>query len=309
MNLDALTAAGLSFVRHARLADYTTFRLGGECDALISCDTADDLSHAIRACHAAQLPCRLLGGGSNILAADEGVPGVVIRYSSEHTPARFQDGCITIPAAAPADYLSRAAAEGGVDGFGFTAGIPGTIGGAIAGNAGAFGEQIADRLESIEVVNAAGAIQQVARKELHFSYRSSDIPRRGLAITRATLRGSPGAKSALEERRLEMLRLRGEKHPDWKTTPTAGSFFRNIEPTSAASRRQAAGWFLEQAGAQACRVGAARVFHKHSNILICEGAGATARDVAELSLWLAASVRQRFGIHLQREVQFWGQVI
>ena len=95
------------------------------------------------------------------------------------------------------------------------------------------------------------------------------------------------------------------KHPDWRTTPCAGSVFRNIEPTSAAERRQAAGWFLEQAGAGSFREGGARLFEKHANIIVTD-AGATARDVFELSERMAAAVQEKFGFLLEREIRLLG---
>jgi UDP-N-acetylmuramate dehydrogenase len=110
---------------------------------------------------------------------------------------------------------------------------------------------------------------------------------------------------AMQRERARILELRRTKHPDWRTMPCAGSVFRNVEPTSAAERRQAAGWFLEQAGAGLFQVGGARLFEKHANIIVADP-GATARDVFELSEKMAAAVRERFGFELEREIRLLG---
>jgi UDP-N-acetylmuramate dehydrogenase len=121
----------------------------------------------------------------------------------------------------------------------------------------------------------------------------------------ARLHLEPGDRDALKRHRAEILALRASKHPDWRRIPTAGSFFKNIEPTSKADRRQAAGWFLEQAGAKKMRVGGARTYDKHANIIIAEN-GCTAQDVLALSRLMERAVRDKFGLKLQREVRLLG---
>jgi UDP-N-acetylmuramate dehydrogenase len=122
----------------------------------------------------------------------------------------------------------------------------------------------------------------------------------------AVLNLKPCNAEALHKERERILELRRSKHPDWTKTPCAGSVFRNIEPTSAAERRQAAGWFLEQAGAKAFRVGGARLYDKHANIIIAE-ADASAADVFTLSEQMAEAVRDRFGFDLVREIKLLGE--
>ena len=214
---------------------------------------------------------------------------------------------ICISAGTALDELSRFAAQEGLAGLGFASGIPGTVGGGICGNAGAFGAQLADVLEKVDVLSRAGESRTIPREALEFDYRSSSLQRTGEIVTRAWFRTQAGDRSALKAQREDVLAQRREKHPDWRALPTAGSFFKNLPPAVAGGHRRAAGKFLEEAGAKSMREGAAYVFEKHANIVIA-GPGATARDVARLAARMAAAVQERFGFKLEPEVRFWGAV-
>lgn len=301
----ALTGAGVRVTRHVRMSELTTFRLGGPCVALVDCPDAASLAHAWSALVSSGLNPLLIGGGSNLLVHDDGVGRVVVRYASEQArPAREGDELV-VPACLTLDELARYCVEAGLDGLVSCSGIPGTVGGAIAGNAGAFGEQIGDRVVSVDVLDRSGASRTLAAPELGFAYRASRLQDERHVIVSARLRLSAGDRDLLSARRAEILKLRSEKHPDWRTTPTAGSFFKNIEPTSKAERRQAAGYFLEQAGALSMREGGARTFARHANIIIAEP-GCRAVEVHGLSLRMAAAVQEKFAIALQREVKLVG---
>ena len=203
------------------------------------------------------------------------------------------------------DDLVRLAIESGVGDLSFCSGIPGTVGGAIAGNAGAFGRQIGDVVESIQLLDGSGRTHEVAVDELGFGYRSSILKQTGGIVLSAALKLPSEDIQTMEKERGRIMELRGTKHPDWRTMPCAGSVFRNIEPTSAAERRQAAGWFLEEAGAKNFRVGDAHLFEKHANIIIAD-TGASARDVFELTEKMVAAVREKFGFELEREIKLLG---
>lgn len=287
--------------KSTRLAELTTFRLGGPCREFIDCRTEDELRAAIRDLEAQGQDFFLIGGGSNLLASDRGLDSVVVRYAnSEPKIRRVTDEEIEVSAAASLDDLATWTVENGIAGFATCSGIPGTVGGAIAGNAGAFGEQIGDCVISVELID-----RTVPADELGFAYRKSNLQTNGGIIVSARLCAVRGDSGALRARRDEIMAIRRDKHPDWRVTPTAGSFFKNIEPTSKAERRQAAGWFLEQAGAKDLRIGGARTFEKHANIIVADP-GCTAHDVLQLSQRMAALVREKFGFDLQREVRFVG---
>ncbi len=288
-----------------RLAAYTTFKLGGPCLGLVSCANRRELVQALRDLNAVGEPFTLIGGGSNLLVSDDGVDRVIVRYCSDK-PILARDGnCLVVQGSTALDDLVQFAVQEGLEGLVSCSGIPGTVGGAVAGNAGAFGEQIGDHLIAATLVDRAGNEWEVNGDDLEFAYRASKLQRSDAFLAAARFRLKPGQRERLRAQRQEILQLRASKHPDWKRIPTAGSFFKNIEPSAKAERRQAAGWFLEQAGAKALRVGGAHPFDKHANIIVADP-GCTARDVYELSLQMASLVRDRFGIVLQREVQLLG---
>ncbi len=290
----------------ARLCDFTTFQLGGPCRRLVICRTPGQVVDVLRDLRARGEPVRVMGGGSNLLVADRGLDEVVVRFVSEAPAARRREGWLEVDAGTGLDALAVLAAELGLDGLGFAHGIPGTVGGAVAGNAGAFGEQMSDRLEAAELLDPAGGVRWWTPAELGFAYRQSAIPALGAVILRVRLNLAAGDPERLKRERAEVMAIREARHPDWRTIPCAGSFFRNLEPTSAAERRQAAGWFLEQTGAKQMRVGGAAVYAHHANMPYKAAPECTAADVRELSRRMATAVRERFGIELVPEVQLIG---
>jgi UDP-N-acetylmuramate dehydrogenase len=293
--------------KSVRLSDCTTFRIGGPCREFIDCKTPDELRQTVLELAARNEKFLLIGGGSNLLVSDRGVDSVVVRFANPSAEIRIEDDELVASAAASLDDLARFTVESGIAGSVSCSGIPGTVGGAVVGNAGAFGEQIGDNLISATLLDHRGLERVSSADELGFAYRRSRLQESGAIVVEVRLRASRGDAAALRARRDEILTVRAAKHPDWHVTPTAGSFFKNIEPTSKAERRQAAGWFLEQAGAKDLRVGGARTFEKHANIIIAEP-GCTACDVLELSNRMAALVREKFGFDLQREVRLVGDI-
>ncbi len=293
-------------VPDAPMRNYTTFKLGGSCPALIDCPTPDVLQEAAQVLADAGVEFLVIGQGSNLLVSDEGIPCVVLRYCTEKQPDIVFDRCrVLVSGNSLLDDLARLTIEKGLGDVSFCSGIPGTVGGAIVGNAGAFGQQIGDVVESVRLMDPDGSTREVSSEEMEFEYRSSALKLSDAVVLDAVLKLKPAERETMERERERILELRRAKHPDWKSTPCAGSVFRNIEPTSAAERRQAAGWFLEQAGAKDLRVGGARLFEKHANIIIAEPA-ATASDVYQLSEQMRETVRDMFGFDLVREIKLLG---
>lgn len=288
------------------LTDFTTFRLGGACRELVTVSDADGAAEVIRGWNAAGIPWRVMGGGSNLLVADAGIPEAVLRISSELPECRRERETICASAGTALDALARFAAEEGWAGVGFASGIPGTVGGGVCGNAGAFGASLGGALDRVEVLTRSGERKFLLRKELEFGYRCSSLQSTGDVVGRAWFRAAAGDRMRLVAEREEIMATRRMKHPDWRTQPTAGSFFKNLPPASEGGYRRAAGKFLEEAGAKAMREGGAQVFEKHANIVIA-GPGATARDVAKLTARMAAAVKNKFGFELEPEVRFWGE--
>lgn len=208
-------------------------------------------------------------------------------------------------AAAPLDAVAAWTAGCGLDGLLCCTGIPGTVGGAIVGNAGAWGRQVADVLASVRLMDRAGAERDVGPADLGFGYRRSRLQAGDDIVVSARFRlERAGAESLLAERE-RILGERAARHPDPSREPCIGSIFRNMEPTSAAGRRQAAGWFLDRAGAKSLRVGGAFVFPRHANIIV-KGEGCRSQDVFTLAQMMKAAVKERFDLDLVREVRFLG---
>ncbi len=252
------------------------------------------------------IPWRTMGGGSNLLVADNGVPEAVLRIFSAVPDCRRDGDAICVSAGTALDALARFAAEEGLAGLGFASGIPGTVGGGICGNAGAFGAALGDAVARVEVLTRTGEKKFLARGDLEFGYRQSSLQNMGAVVVQAWFRTTPGDRARLLAEQAEILAMRREKHPDWRVLPTAGSFFKNLPPAAPGGPRQPAGRLLEQAGAKQMRTGGAYVFEKHANIVIA-GPGATARDVARLAERMAAAVKEACGVDLEPEVRFWGK--
>jgi UDP-N-acetylmuramate dehydrogenase len=191
--------------------------------------------------------------------------------------------------------------ENGLGGLENLAGIPGTVGGAVAGNAGAYGTAIGEKIKSVLILTREGKIRKFEQKELEFSYRSSALKKTGDVVLEATFstnRRDPSELTKIIESRLSD---RSSKHPDWKTIATAGSYFKN--PIAADGTRIAAGRLLEEAGCKGLRVGGAHLWHKHANIIVTDG-NAKASDVKKLADMMSKRVTERFNITLSPEVVY-----
>jgi len=242
-----------------------------------------------------------------VLVADEGIPEAVLRVCTELPDCRLEGDTMLVSAGVALDAVSQFAAEEGRTGLGFASGIPGTVGGGICGNAGAFGSQLGDVVDRVEVLTRAGMTRVLPREDLVFGYRCSSLQQTGDVVVRAWLCVGAGDRAQERAEREKILAMRREKHPDWRVLPTAGSFFKNLPPEEAGGHRRAAGRFLDEAGAKAMREGGAYVFEKHANIVMA-GPGATARDVILLTSRMASAVQAKFGFALEPEVQVWGKV-
>lgn len=305
-NFLTLMQLGCEVEPQARLSQYTTFRLGGPCRYLIKCSQPNQLEETIRVLKESRQEFLVIGQGANVLVSDEGVDAAVIRYYSQTPIIRQEENALHVSASTLVDDVAEYAAQRGLAGLNKFSGIPGTIGGAIVGNAGAFGAQISDAVQTVCVISPAGIKKTLTPSELEFSYRHSVFKESGDVILNVGLSLKPGAREDLLIEREEILRIRKEKHPDYAEMPSAGSFFRNIEPTSEAQKRQACGWFLEQAGAKNLKCGCASVYEKHANIIVCEKSQC-AQDVYDLAQKMADSVKKSFGITLAREVRYVGK--
>lgn len=297
----------IQLTRHAPLADYTTFRLGGPCTGMLHVATPAQLHQAVSWLHQHHLPFLLIGGGSNLVVADQGIDCAVICYVSKVPLIERQGNELIVSASTALDACAAFAVKNGLEGLTMASGIPGTVGGAIVGNAGAFGRQIGDCVNNVTLMSLNGTQRKVPGDKLEFTYRHSCLKNSQDIVVDVRLSLTPANATTLEQQRHDILELRHKKHPNLTTHPCAGSFFRNIEPSSAAGRRQAAGWFLEQADAKSLHVGGAAIFKKHANIIVNTGS-ARATDVVKLSQRMQQRVQEKFNLTLKREVRFVGNL-
>lgn len=297
--------AGISLLPERSLSAYTTFQLGGPARDVIACRTPDDLQRTVRALTEQGFPYILIGGGSNLVVSDQGLDCHVIRYFSEDPLIRMEGHRMCVAASTRLDDAVAYAAGHGWEGLNYASGIPGTVGGAVVGNAGAFGRQVGDVLASVLLIRPDGTTHRAAREELDFQYRHSALKESDEIVAEAEFELARADAAGLKKERAEILKIRSGKHPDLSQDPCAGSFFRNIEPTSKAGRRQAAGWFLDQAGGKALSCGGAVIYPKHANIIV-KGPGCRAQDVYELSRMMARLAKEHFDLDLVREVRFVG---
>lgn len=306
MDLSFLKDLDIKITSHARLKDFTTFRLGGPCTAMLECRDAATLTRIVEALRSRTIDFLVMGFGSNILASDQGVNLVMIRYINAQPVIRREGNNLTTDASTLLDDLILFSIRERLEGLLPLSGIPGTLGGAIAGNAGAHGIDISQTLSCLSLLKPDGRIITMTKEELQFGYRDSAIKHNGDIILAATFALDPGKDPEISQKTHDnIIATRQEKHGDWRTTPSAGSFFRNVLPSSRATRRESAGWFLEQAGAKTLHIGKSHAYEKHANIITCDEGG-TAQDTYDLTLAMAKAVKEKFQIDLVREVRILG---
>lgn len=278
------------------LSAMSSFEIGGPADFFCEARRLEDLRAAVALAVRERAPYCVIGGGSNILFADEGFRGLIIRNRTEGTA--YGEGRLTALSGTSLSALLRAALKMDLAGLEFLVGIPGTVGGAVTGNAGAFGRSVADVLESAVILEPGGAEMTIPGAELGFGYRNSSLRKSGRIVLEAVLVSSPGDRKASEALMRDHLEMRRTKHPPWGT-PCAGSYFKN--PCSTDGCKVAAGRLLDEAGARGLSVGGAAVYEKHCNFIVNTG-NATCRDVLLLAQKLKDSVQAKFGIRLEEEV-------
>jgi len=301
---------GLRVAEPLRL--HTTFRIGGPADFFYSARSPERLVAALRAGHESGLPVFLLGGGSNLLVSDAGLRGLVVRNACEEVG--FEGTVARVGCGADLLGFIERCRDCSLAGLEFAAGIPGTIGGALYGNAGCYGRDIGSHVIDCTHVTADGAtIETRPAPWYEFGYRDSRLKRDPRVLLSCRLQLAPGERGAIQREMDEKLEIRRVKHPEWRTEPTAGSYFKNLPPDwrmpgakfSPGTRRVAAGQLLEECGCHGLRVGDAVVFVRHANIIVNAG-HATAADVLALAEKMKSRVRERFGVTLEEEVMFLG---
>jgi UDP-N-acetylmuramate dehydrogenase len=288
------------------LAPYTTFRIGGPADFFYETATADDLANAVTTARELGIPCFVLGLGANILVGDRGFRGLVIRNRASH--ARWSDdGQLWVESGAVMRDLILEAVRRGWSGLEHYVGIPSTVGGAVWQNLHFLSPAperertvfIAEVFESCDILSAEGERKTVDSEYVSFGYDDSVFHHRDDVALAVTFRLTPGDPAEMHRIMQENLSWRGSRHPwlDWH--PSAGSIFKKIEGVGA-------GRLVDQCGLKGFRHGNAQISHLHANIMVNLG-GATAKDVKELIAIAQREVEEKFGLHLEPEINFVGE--
>lgn len=278
------------------LAPLTTYKLGGAALLYVEPSSYEDLlvlRDALRS--VASLPVVVLGRGSNVLVSDLGVEAVVVRLGQGFSFIEFEGTEVTAGAIVPLPLLAKACAEKGLEGMEFGTGIPASVGGAVAMNAGGHGSEISRVLVTAKIFSFEEGSKELSKEQLALSYRSSALEP-GEIVTEARFGLERGDPDAIRERMLEIARWRRENQPGgW---PCAGSMFKNPPGTSA-------GLLIDKCGLKGKRVGGAEVSTKHANFILAHP-GASAEDVARLMASVREEVAQRTGYLLELEVRLIG---
>jgi UDP-N-acetylmuramate dehydrogenase len=280
-------------VADAPIAEATWFRVGGPAEALFSPADEDDLAYLLSALPR-EIPVTTIGLGSNLIVRDGGIPGLIIRLGGRAFGAvEIADDCrVVAGAAAPDQFVAKAAAKAGVDGVAFLRGVPGSIGGALVMNAGAHGGEVKDTLIEAHGIDRAGAKRVFSNTEMGFAYRRSSAPD-DIVFTTATFQGRPGNAAAIEAEMERITRAREASQP--VREKTGGSTFKNPLAMKA--------WeLIDKAGCRGLSLGGAQVSTMHCNFLINTGQ-ATAGDLEALGEEVKRRVFETTGVALEWEIK------
>ena len=276
---------------------HTTFRIGGPAEYLILPQTIEEIADVIKLCRQEEIPWYIVGNGSNLLVADEGVRGVVIQLLRNFNQIQVEGCQIRMQAGAQNAAVAKRALDASLTGFEFAAGIPGTIGGAVVMNAGAYGGEMKDILKEVTVLDPNGMIRTIPAEELELGYRTSIIARKGYVVLEAVIVLKAGDPKEIKAAMDELKEKRVTKQP--LEYPSAGSTFKRPEGYFA-------GKLIMDAGLRGFSVGGAQISEKHCGFVINKD-NATAKDVTELMDETKKIVMEKFGVALEPEVKRLGQ--
>jgi len=278
------------------LRNHTTFRVGGKADAFLSVCNEEHLIKLLDICRRYEVPYFILGNGSNLLVSDKGYRGMVIAIGKDMAEVTVDGKRIHAKAGAMLGSVAQTAAKLGLGGMEFASGIPGSIGGAIVMNAGAYDGEMKNIVEKVTVLTKEGKLLTLSCEELEFGYRMSRVKKEGLIVLSVTLLLEPKEQAAIYEKMNDFAARRREKQP--LEYPSAGSTFKRPEGMFA-------GKLIMDAGLRGYSIGDAQVSEKHCGFVINKG-NATAKEVRTLIEDVQEKVKESFGVVLEPEVIFVG---
>ncbi|WP_411678955.1 UDP-N-acetylmuramate dehydrogenase [Clostridium thailandense] len=280
----------------ALMKNHTSFKVGGPVDILVTPESFEQVVEVVKLCKVDNVPYFIIGNGTNLLVKDGGIRGVVVKLCKLDN-VRVDDEIIIAQSGAQLKDVSDVAAENGLTGFEFACGIPGSIGGAAAMNAGAYNGEISNVIESAKIIDNNGNIVVINKEQLELGYRMSSILKNGYTVLEVTFKLNKGDQQKIVDRINDLNRRRSEKQP--LEYPSAGSTFKRPEGYFAAK-------LIEDTGLKGMSVGDAEVSTKHSGFIINKG-NATAADVLNLIKLVQKRVKNKFDVDLYTEVRIIGE--
>ena len=271
---------------------HTTFRVGGPAEVFVTVENKEQLEKIIKYLNLVERPYFILGNGSNLLVGDKGYRGVIIRLGGEFNTLKTEGTLLTAGASVLLSAAARAARENGLTGMEFASGSPGSIGGGVKMNAGAYDGEMRQIVESVQVMYKDGSILDLDNETMEFGYRNSVIKNRPYVVLQVSLRLQPGNREEILARMNELAARRKEKQP--LEFASAGSTFKRPEGYFA-------GKLIMDSGLRGARIGGAQISEKHCGFVINDGT-ATAADIAELIQEVSETVKEKFGVTLEPEV-------
>lgn len=278
------------------MAGHTTFRIGGPADCLLEVENEEQLKKLCRYLGMTGVPFFVLGNGSNLLVNDTGYRGIILEIGQKMSSIIVEGNRIVAKAGATIAQVARAALEHALTGLEFAAGIPGTVGGGVVMNAGAYGGEMSQVVEQVNVVSSEGELLELNNETMEFGYRNSVIRKSSFIVTEVTFCLAEGDKSVIKEKMEDLAARRREKQP--LEYPSAGSTFKRPEG-------HYAGQLIMEAGLKGFQIGGARVSEKHCGFVVNTG-NATAQDVYNIIKEVQRCVKERFRVELEPEVVFLG---
>lgn len=299
-NIEALEKYALSLEcsaeREVSMKNYTSFKVGGPAELFLSPEDAGQTAKLVRFCEKEEIPVFVLGKGSNLLVSDRGIKGAVIYTGKQCGISMVDENTVRAQSGASLAQLCTFALENSLSGLEFAYGIPGTVGGAVFMNAGAYGGEMKDVLLNSEYVSTDGTSGELDNEAMELSYRHSAYENSNLVITAASVRLAPADRNEIKSTMNDILARRKEKQP--LEYPSAGSTFKRPEGNFA-------GALIEQCGLKGVSVGGAQVSEKHAGFIINRG-GATAADILSLIKHVQARVKAQTGVSLETEIRLIG---
>ena len=278
------------------MSRHTTFRTGGPADLLVQPE-AEQIAPILEVCRNEEIPWTVIGNGSNLLVGDGGIRGVVLEIGKQMSDIVIEGTMITAGAGAMLSSIASKAAAAELTGMEFASGIPGSLGGAVVMNAGAYGGEMKDILQKVTVLTPDGTVQTLSVEELELSYRHSIIPEKGYLVISAILELQPGNADEIQSIMDDLKEKRVSKQP--LEYPSAGSTFKRPEGYFA-------GKLIQDAGLRGFRVGGAQVSEKHCGFIINRDQ-ATSTDICQLMQQVSEIVYEKFGVRLEPEVKKIGE--